>query len=132
MIGIVIASHGKLAEGFKDALTIITGVQTQLETVALESGDNIDEFRQRLGDAIHQADKGDGCMVFTDLFGASPSNSAAYWTGEKVQVIAGANLPMILEFIVQREGVCTHELALGLIDDGKGSIMSLNALLTGK
>jgi Phosphotransferase system, mannose/fructose-specific component IIA len=132
MIGIVIVSHGKLAEGMKDALTLITGEQAQLETVALESGNNMDEFKQRIGEAIQKADRGDGCMVFTDLFGASPSNSAAYWTSEKVQVITGMNLPMVLEFLIRRNEGNVSDLALSLIDSGKNSIMSLNALFTAK
>lgn len=132
MIGIVIVSHGKFAEGLKNAVTMITGDQPYLETVSLESGDNMDEFKQRIGDAIHKADNGDGCMVFTDLFGASPANSAAYWTNEKVQVITGANLPMVLEFIAQRDAICNHELAMNLIESGKGSILSMNALLAKK
>jgi mannose PTS system EIIA component len=132
MIGIVIVSHGKFAEGLKDALTMITGNQPYLDTVSLESGDNMDEFKQRIGDAILKVDTGDGCIVFTDLFGASPSNSAAYWTSEKVQVITGANLPMILEFLTLRDMACNKKLAFSVIELGKGSIMSLNALLADK
>jgi mannose/fructose/sorbose-specific phosphotransferase system IIA component len=132
MIGIVIVSHGKFAEGLKDALTMITGYQPYLATVSLEPGDNMDEFKQRIGNAITETDNGDGCIVFADLFGASPANSAAYWTSDKVQVITGANLPMALELLALRETSCNNKLALSLIESGNHSLVSLNAFLAEK
>ena len=132
MIGIMIVSHGKLAEGFKDAITMIAGKQPKLEVVSLQSGDNMDEFKQRIGACIRSLDDGSGCWVFTDLFGASPANSSAYWMENKVQVIAGVNLAIILEALGMRETTCNFESASSLIEAGKDAMVSLNAFFPEK
>ena len=103
MVGFVIATHGKLASGFLDAVKLIIGEQ---ENIGVFEGNDVSEFGLKLEKLIRKEDDGDGVIVFTDLFAASPYNQAALCANRikdvKIQLITGVNLPMIIEAINAR------------------------------
>jgi PTS system mannose-specific IIA component len=104
MIGIVIVTHGDLAREFRAALEHVVGPQDQIGTVCIKPDDDMDERRQAILKAIATVDKGDGCVVLTDMFGGTPSNLAISVMEEKrVEVIAGTNLPMLVKLARVRE-----------------------------
>jgi PTS system mannose-specific IIA component len=104
MIGIVIVTHGDLAREFRAALEHVVGPQDQIGTVCIKPDDDMDERRQAILKAIATVDKGDGCVVLTDMFGGTPSNLAISVMEEKrVEVIAGINLPMLVKLARVRE-----------------------------
>ncbi|ARY92753.1 MULTISPECIES: PTS sugar transporter subunit IIA [Lacticaseibacillus] len=106
MVGFVIATHGKLASGFLDAVKLIIGEQENIGEIGLFEGNDVSEFGLKLEKLIRQEDEGDGVIVFTDLFAASPYNQAALCASRiknvKIQLITGVNLPMIIEAINAR------------------------------
>ena len=128
MKGILLVSHGKLAEGMKDTLELFSGEIEQLDTLALESGQEIQEFNELLRNKIEQLDKGQGVVVFCDLAFGTPSNVAGQLLGmeeysDKVQVITGMNLPIILEYTQLRNSEVNFS---EVVDVGRNGIIDLN------
>lgn len=98
MIGLVLVTHGKLAEEFRHALEHVVGPQRQLETVAIGPEDDMDQRRQDILDAVIRADEGNGVIILTDMFGGTPSNLAiSVMSAGRIEVIAGVNLPMLIK-----------------------------------
>ncbi|MEO0327150.1 MAG: PTS sugar transporter subunit IIA [Pseudomonadota bacterium] len=98
MIGIVVVTHGRLAEEFRKALEHVVGTQDQFETVCIESDDDMEAKRGEIAKSIKSAETGNGVIILTDLFGGTPSNMAISFMQEmNVEVIAGINLPMLVK-----------------------------------
>lgn len=107
MIGVVVATHGELAAGLRDATEMILGPQESLALVCLRPGDSIEEFFQSLREAALQFGPA-GALILTDLMGASPYNGAAQVAGPPgttaVRVVTGVSLPMVIEAVTARLG----------------------------
>ncbi|MEG0122164.1 MULTISPECIES: PTS sugar transporter subunit IIA [Enterococcus] len=102
MIGCVLTGHGSFAPGLYGALTMIAGEPDFFEVVAFADGENVDDFEARMKQAVQTlADTCEGVLVFSDLLGGSPFKTAmiAAQDFENVEVITGANLPMLIETI---------------------------------
>ncbi|HEV7436701.1 PTS sugar transporter subunit IIA [Rhizobium halophilum] len=98
MIGIVLVTHGKLAEEFRHAVEHVVGPQKYIETVSIGPEDDMDQRRQDILDAVKLADDGSGVIILTDMFGGTPSNLAiSVMDSGRVEVIAGVNLPMLIK-----------------------------------
>lgn len=107
MIGFLVATHGKLAEGLVDSATLILGKQKRVETMSITHDTNIEEFGKKMVEKIQGLDDGDGVIVFTDLLLASPYNQASIGYKQLgddcvYRVISGTNLPIILEAFSER------------------------------
>jgi len=100
-----------------------------VDFVSLKEGDSIDELKERILSAVKMLDDGSGVLVFVDMFGASPSNAAAYLLNENVEVITGVNLPMLLEIVSFRESSSLQELSANAMTAGVESIKNLTQLL---
>jgi len=129
MVGMLIVTHGRLGEGLLDAMQMIAGPQEKVDFVSLKEGDSIDELKERILNAVKMLDDGSGVLVFVDMFGASPSNAAAYLLNENVEVITGVNLPMLLEIVSFRESSSLQELSANAMAAGVESIKNLTQLL---
>ncbi len=105
MIGLVLVTHGRLAEEFRHAVEHVVGVQESFETVSIGADDDMEERRREIVDAVARADSGAGVIILTDMFGGTPSNLAisVMETG-RVEVIAGMNLPMLIKLTSVRAG----------------------------
>ncbi len=98
MIGLVLVTHGRLAEEFRAALEHVVGAQERLETLCIGPEDDMERRRADIIDAIDRVDEGDGVIVLTDMFGGTPSNLAiSAMEPGRVDVIAGVNLPMLVK-----------------------------------
>jgi len=129
MVGMLIVTHGRLGEGLLDAMQMIAGPQERVEVISLKEGDSIDELKDKILNAVKTLDDGSGVLVFVDMFGASPSNAAAYLLNENVEVITGVNLPMLLEIVSFRESSSLQELGANAMTAGVESVKSLTQLL---
>jgi len=129
MVGMLIVTHGRLGEGLLDAMQMIAGPQEKVDFVSLKEVDSIDELKERILSAVKMLDDGSGVLVFVDMFGASPSNAAAYLLNENVEVITGVNLPMLLEIVSFRESSSLQELSANAMTAGVESIKNLTQLL---
>lgn len=131
MKGIILASHGRLAEGLLDTLTIFSGEQQQIRALCLLPGEEITDFMKTLEDAIQEVDTGDGVVIFCDLLFGSPCNCSARLLqdpvyAEKISVITGMNLCMVLEYIGSREAGMKRE---ALVNTGQQGIVDFNKML---
>ena len=130
MKGIVLTSHGLLADGMLDTIKIFSGEPSQIKALCLMPGDDMAKFLGDLCDAIDEVDTGDGVLVFCDLLFGTPCNCSGALLGkkeykERVQVITGMNLAMLLEYIRMRDnGMKPSEI----IDTGKCGIVDFNEL----
>lgn len=98
MIGLVLVTHGKLAEEFRLALEHVVGPQKSIETVCIGPEDDMDMRRTDIMNAVSRVDDGNGVIILTDMFGGTPSNlSISVMANGKTEVIAGVNLPMLIK-----------------------------------
>lgn len=111
MIGIVIVTHGKLAEAFVSVTEHVVGKQQQMIAIGIEPEDDAEQARERIVKAIAEANTGDGVVILTDMFGGTPSNLAiSVMKADGVEVIAGVNLPMTIKLASLRtKGVSMQE-----------------------
>ena len=97
MIGLILVTHGRLAEEFLVALEHVVGPQQQVATVCIGPRDDMESRRKEIANAIKQVDTGMGVVILSDLFGGTPSNLAiSLLDAGRVEVIAGVNLPMLI------------------------------------
>jgi PTS system mannose-specific IIA component len=104
MVGLVVATHGKLAEELLHTAEGIVGPLERCEAVSVSAGSSsMEDARARLADAVHRVEAGAGVLILTDMFGGTPANLALTFLDEKVEVVTGVNLPMILKLATARQ-----------------------------
>jgi PTS system mannose-specific IIA component len=97
MIGLVLVTHGRLAAEFVRAMEHVVGPQQRIEAICIGPEDDMEMRRDDISAAIAAADDGSGVIILTDLFGGTPSNLAiSLMKSERIEVIAGVNLPMLI------------------------------------
>lgn len=129
MKGILLIGHGSISTGVLEALELFSGKLEQVEALSLAVEQDMQEFSQQLKEAINRVDTGQGVVVFCDLAFGTPSNVAAQLLSteeysERVQIITGMNLPMVLEYTQLRTG---EPDISEVIQIGKDGIIDLNA-----
>jgi PTS system mannose-specific IIA component len=130
MIGLVLVTHGKLAEEFRFALEHIVGPQTGIETIAIGPDDRMENRRSDIADAIARANNGAGVIILTDMFGGTPSNLAiSLLEIGKVEVVAGLNLPMLVKLARIRKDYPLEKAATAAQDAGRKYINVASQIL---
>jgi PTS system mannose-specific IIA component len=130
MVGLVVATHGKLAEELLHTAEGIVGPLEQCEPVSVGAGSSMEDARARLGEAVHRVDSGEGVLVLTDMFGGTPANLALTFLDEKLEVITGVNLPMILKLTTARaDGLQLRAAAELVASHGQKNITLASDLL---
>jgi PTS system mannose-specific IIA component len=98
MVGLIVATHGRLAEELLRTAEGIVGPVARSCAVSIDSHTSVEEARGRLAAAIQQVgEEGDGVLVLTDMFGGTPANLALTFLDEQIEVVTGVNLPMLLK-----------------------------------
>ena len=109
-IGLVLVTHGRLAEEFRVAMEHVVGPQRAVATVCIGPNDDMEARRIEIDAAIKQVTGTGGCILLTDLFGGTPSNLAiSLMEPGKVEVIAGINLPMLIRLETARRMMPVRE-----------------------
>jgi len=133
MIGLVLVTHGRLADEFRYALEHVVGPQKFIETVAIGPDDDMDQRRNDIIDAVKLADDGHGVIILTDMFGGTPSNLAiSVMLAGKVEVIAGVNLPMLIKLAGVRGDNNMDKALVDSSEAGRRYINVASRVLTGK
>lgn len=118
MIGIQIISHGELSQGIIHSLQMIIGETQQMAFDTLAENEEVDCFREKILDQSRKLANGQGVLVFVDMFGATPYNCAYYnsqfFDPTHYQIVAGFNLPLVIEAIMQREQMSLSQLVAHL------------------
>ncbi|GAC1635395.1 MAG: PTS sugar transporter subunit IIA [Ktedonobacteraceae bacterium] len=132
MIGIVLVSHGPLAEGLKGAAEMIVGPQERFLAIGMESAADLDRLREQIEVAVAQVSAGDTSqvLVLVDLMGGSPANTSAYLATTGTPVLCGTNLPMLLEVLMAREQTNIQELTAIALQSAKDGVVNLTQMLS--
>lgn len=98
MIGLVVVSHGRLADALLETASEIVGPFERARALAVSRSESLSDIEERIRTAIRQVDSGDGVLILADMFGGTASNVALQLVGRShVEVVTGANLPMLLK-----------------------------------
>lgn len=133
MVGLVVASHGRLADELVATARQIVGELRNVATLSVEPSSSPDEIRNRMRDAVKSVDDGDGVLVFADLIGGSPcTQSLSLCQQARIEVVTGVNLPMLLKADSLRAQLPLNELAHTLATYGQKNICCASDLLRGR
>lgn len=126
MIGIIIVTHHSLAKNLKETAEQIVGPLPEMESFSISQQDDVEKVKKSLAAAINKMKKqGLEVMILTDMFGGTPSNiSLSFFEPEKVEIISGVNLPMILKLATERQKQSLHELTAYITEYGRKNIFS--------
>lgn len=131
MRGIIIASHGKFAEGMYDAIKMFSGELENFSYISLLPDQDLKSFIEELKNKIDKVDSGEGVVVFCDLLYGTPSNIVSSLLKEeiykeKLEIISGINLATVLEYTNTRNEIFDRNK---LLEVGKSSIASVNDII---
>jgi len=133
MIGGVIVSHGKLGEELLNALTIILGEAPNIEAITIGWYDDVEESKKKINQSLKRVDQKNGVVIFTDMFGGTPSNlSFSFLKANLVEIVTGVNLPMLIKFVSLQRSNSLKEVAKKVVEQGKKNIHLASALLDSK
>ena len=134
MIGIILVTHGRLAEEFVAALVHVVGPQSQIGAVCIGPDDDMEARRAEILREVQRVDSGKGVVLLTDMFGGTPSNLAmSFLVQGKVEVITGVNLPMLIKLANQLEqGELLLTVARDIREQGRNAIWVASDLLHGE
>jgi len=123
MIGALVVSHGHLAQELVAAAEMIVGEISHIQAVSIGWHDDVNDARMEIERRLDEVNEGTGVLIFTDMFGGTPSNIAfSFHEPGKVDVITGVNLPMIIKIANQKENESLDSLAATVRDQGRASI----------
>ena len=134
MIGILIVTHPKLGEALIDTAEFILGKRPEgVKALSIDINENAEDLMRKITAGIKAVDGNRGVLIMTDMFGGTPSNLSYSLLEEgRIEVITGANLPLLIRAVNYREKKPLPELVQDLETFGKKSISLASGLLKGK
>lgn len=130
MIGGIIVSHGRLAEELLNALTIILGEALNIEAISIGWYNDVEESKKKINQSLKKVDQKNGVVIFTDMFGGTPSNlSFSFLKDNHVEIITGVNLPMLIKFVSLQRSNNLKVVTKKVVEQGKKNIHLASALL---
>lgn len=129
MKGVLVVSHGNFARGMVETARFIFGHDIlQLDYCCLDNNDNPVSFEKQLSEKCEKADSGDGVIILLDIYGGVCMKKAAMLYGRNVEIICGANMPLLMEILTKR--MYDNAIDIGsLIDKGRAGITDLRTKL---
>ena len=132
MIGLVVVSHGRLAEELVSALEHVVGDQDKVRAVCIGADDDMEKRRDDIRSAAQVVDDGEGVILLTDMFGGTPSNlSISLLDKGRIEVVAGVNLPMLIKLSEARRTQTIDEAAQSAQEAGRRYIAVASQVLDG-
>ena len=120
MIGIIVVTHGRLAEALVAAAEHVVGPQSGVRAISIGADDDMEQRRQDLLDAVAEVEAGGGAIMLTDMFGGTPSNLAiSIMPLARVEVVSGVNLPMLIKLASVRANLSLEAAAAAAQDAGR-------------
>jgi PTS system mannose-specific IIA component len=132
MIGLVVVCHEDMGAELVKAAEMIVGKIEAVETVSVKQESAPEALRNEIQSAIRKVDRKKGVMLFTDMFGGTPSNIALAFLGEAVEVVTGVNLSMLIKFANHRDEKALSELAKLVQEAAQKSVVIASQMLKGK
>ncbi len=132
MIGLVIVTHGRLAEEFLLAMEHVVGPQSGIAAICIGPEDDMEQRRRDILAACRRVEAGQGVILLTDMFGGTPSNLAISVMEEtQAEVIAGLNLPMLIKLASVRSRLCLADCVAQAQEAGRKYISVASYVLAG-
>jgi PTS system mannose-specific IIA component len=124
MIGVLIVTHGDIGTSLlTSANQILGGEQKQVATLSVWRADEIDDLVLRARELIEGLDAGDGVLVLTDIFGATPGNVVSRLLEDgRIEGVSGASLPMLLRVLTSRNGSLAAAVKRALSGGAEGVV----------
>ena len=133
MIGLVIVTHGRLAEEFIFAMEHVVGPQAAVEAICIGPEDDMERRRKDILEACGRVDTGAGVILLTDMFGGTPSNLAiSVMEQTRAEVIAGLNLPMLIKLASVRGKLSLDDCVAHAQEAGRKYISVASYVLAGE
>ncbi|WP_037492564.1 PTS sugar transporter subunit IIA [Sneathiella glossodoripedis] len=133
MIGMVLVTHGRLAEEFVAATEHVVGPQDQVRAISIGPDDDMEQRRNDILKAVSEVETGSGVIILTDMFGGTPSNLAiSIMEKASVEVIAGINLPMLIKLASLRGEDDMEKAVAAAQESGRKYINVASHLLANK
>lgn len=133
MAGVLIIAHCNLAQELLKAAELIVGKMERTEALSIDPKDEVERIRKQIQSALKRVDDGTGVLILTDMFGGTPSNiSLSFLKDEKVEVLTGANLPMLIKLGSMTTKPPLKELALSIRDYARKNINIASEILNRK
>ncbi len=131
MVGVVVVTHGKMADELVKTAEFIVGKVESTKGLSIDPIASSEEIRQQIGQAIKLVDEGDGVLILTDMFGGTPSNiSLSFLQEDRVEVLSGVNLPMLLKLASPNRKLSKlNDLAQAVLKAGHNSINLASTIL---
>ncbi|MBN2720142.1 MAG: hypothetical protein JXR72_03460 [Proteobacteria bacterium] len=130
--GVVVVAHGDLGRSLKETCGMITGDVSRIQSVSIDSSDNVEVVRGKISAAIDEVRGSRGVILLVDMFGGTPSNIAlSFLGGEDLEVVTGVNLPMLTKLFSIDPETSLHDAAVLLRDYGREHIKVATEYLTG-
>jgi len=130
MIGVVVVTHCRLAEELISAAELIVGRLKGFKGISIDPQSDPDEIRDRIAEAIRKVDTGSGVLILTDMFGGTPSTiSFSFLQDNRIEVVTGVNLPMLLKLSTYDRDMTLSELAEFITSYGKKNINIASEIL---
>jgi len=132
MIGLVLVTHGRLANELVAAMEHVVGPQESVECVCIGPDDDMEERQSQILAAVRKCDLGEGVILLTDMFGGTPSNLAiSVMDQANIEVVAGVNLPMLIKLASLRHDLPLHVLAEEAVEAGRRYINIASQIMSG-
>ena len=132
-LGVVVVTHGPLATELVNSAEMIVGDLPQFAAVSIGWHDDVDDAREEIAKAIERVRGEEGVLVLTDMFGGTPSNiGMTFLERDRVEVITGVNLPMLIKLANLRASSNLLAVARQMVDDGRSAIWVASDLLRGE
>ena len=129
-VGVVVVTHGHLSVEFVNAAEAIVGELSGIEAVSIGWHDDVEQARVEIGQAIGRVATPLGTLVLTDMFGGTPSNLAVtFLVPDRVEVITGINLPMLLKLATLQRAESLREVARTVREHGQDAVWLASELL---
>lgn len=129
---VLVVTHGALSKGYFSALQLILDIdQNDMDVLSFETGEALDAFSDKISDVVENKYKDKNMVILLDLPGGTPANMALPFLSDSRKLIAGINLPLVLELMIaKKNGVSWEELDLEtIIENARTSIIFYNKLL---
>ena len=123
MVGVLVVTHGNLAEELVLAARRIVGEVEEIRALTIDWDDEVSAAGNAIREAIKKMDQGEGVLILTDMFGGTPTNiSLSFLQEGQVEIITGVNLPMLIKFCNLRERADLRQVAESVKDQGQKSV----------
>lgn len=131
MVGILIVTHGRLAHELVDTTKTIVGKNVEnMVPISVGWNDDMADIQKTISSAIAKLDQGKGVLILTDMFGGTPSNISLSFLSDRVEIITGVNLPMLIKIVNVGDRYNLKELSQLIHEQGKKSIYLATEILS--